>query len=164
MIFNAYFQNYCNFDFSKRFYFEINLFLLREVNEMIRICIAILALFQIVWAQTDTINAEKSKARLEKQIMSRSYDDRFNAVNDILSFPDLDTTWAVNTLINGLRYELTNPSGFSPNYGYGIFKFGKHKRSYANALIRLGPSIAPMLQARLDSLSGESKDWITIVL
>lgn len=94
----------------------------------------------------------------------REYINRFNAANYATRLPNLDTSWAVSFLINGIDEEIKHPMAFGyPTNSYGTYS-QSILRQYVFSLQRLGQSAWGMVLQERSRYSGYTKDWITLAL
>jgi hypothetical protein len=111
-----------------------------------------------------------SKAQVEsllatsQQNVAFLYSDRHNAIVSIKLLPNLDTIWAVNTIVNNIKNETAIPMPFGyPGKSYLTYS-QSILRQDVFALAKLGSPAWPAILERRNSLNGESRDWVTISL
>jgi len=103
-------------------------------------------------------------SQIEKLTKSPAWNDRYRAAFLIGSSSIADTAWALETLLKGIQIELRNPSSLKMSPGSYATNSEKVLQKYVEVLVHLGPSIRISLRHSIDTLSGDFKNWIIIVL
>jgi len=90
--------------------------------------------------------------------------DRFYAVRQILSVPNLDTVKAVDIIIEGIKLESEQPSSLEYMRSSCLSYSEYILRNYLFDLNDLSPSITQLLYSYLDTSQGDVKSWVVIAL
>jgi hypothetical protein len=105
-----------------------------------------------------------NRAAIDSAFVSGTWQDKMSAAAGILQIPNLDTTWAVNTLIHAMQIETQTPSSIERDLSSYGTNSEKVQRSFMRTLVQLGPSTKPALLSVLGNSSEEIKAWIAVVL
>jgi len=112
------------------------------------------------WIAPDSLTLEK----IEQLVKSADMNDRFYAVRQILSVPNLDTVKAVDIIIEGIKLESEQPSSLEYMRSSCLSYSEYILRNYLFDLNDLSPSITQLLYSYLDTSQGDVKSWVVIAL
>lgn len=130
---------------------------------IIPILIVVLSFHLAFTLTTDPLNDTTLHYDCDYSYMARLYHDRSSAIISIKSLPNLDTAWAVNTIINAINNEISNPLPFGyPRVSFGTFSQNILRQDIF-ALAKLGQTAWPLILEKRKSLTGLAWDWATIV-
>jgi len=102
--------------------------------------------------------------KLDEMSKSSGWQERFYAAKFSLSIPDFDTIAISKLFVESINREILHPSSLEFSLNSYATNSERVLRQYVFNLVELGPSITSLLYSYLDSLSGDVRNWIIIVL
>lgn len=105
-----------------------------------------------------------SKSKIEDLIQRLIPEEREKGAKAVLDAIDSDTSWAVNTILTGIRVEEEYLANSREYYSRDVYIAYYNFQKYVRDLALLGLNSAGLLQTLTDTLSSDQKTWAKIAL